>query len=215
MEFLGLTQTHHLWLFFVLLFGIIVLPGMDMAYTLASSLVGGLKAGFTAVAGQVLGGMLHVLMGVLGVGLLLKTFPEAFNAVLIFGALYIAWIGWSLLKGAPMLAEVSDAPPQRLSGIFFRAFMTCMLNPKAYLFMLAVFPQFLRIEYGPIAVQAVFMGLIIALTQTAVYGTVVIGASSIRGWLHNNQTGQQWLGQGIGVMLIGTAAWTGWQGWLI
>lgn len=63
-----LTQTTHLWLYFALVAGIILLPGMDMAFVMASSLVDGRKAGAAAVAGIVAGGIIHVAMGALGVG---------------------------------------------------------------------------------------------------------------------------------------------------
>lgn len=208
-----LVQTSHLWLFFVLVFGVVVMPGMDMAYVMASSLVGDRKAGFFAVAGIVVGGMLHVLMGVLGVGLLLKTFPQAFNIMLLAGSMYIVWIGWSLLRGATALDEVTETSPKTMTATFSRAFVTCLLNPKAYVFMLAIFPQFIRNEYGPIAMQALALGGIIALTQILVYGAIVFGAGSMRVWLRSNKTGQIRLGQTIGVILIAAAIWTGWQGW--
>ena len=208
-----LAQTSHLWLFFVLVLGIVVMPGMDMAYVMASSLVGGRKAGFFAVGGIVAGGMLHVLMGVLGVGVLLKTFPQAFNVMLLAGSLYIAWIGWSLFRGASALDEVTDASPKTMTATFGRAFVTCLLNPKAYVFMLAIFPQFIRKEYGSIAVQALALGGIIALTQILVYGAIVFGADGMRMWLRANKTGQIRLGQTIGVVLIAAAIWTGRQAW--
>ncbi len=208
-----LAQTSHLWLFFILVFGVIVIPGMDMAYVMASSLVGGRKAGLFAVAGIVVGGMLHVLMGVLGVGVLLKTFPSAFNILLLAGSLYIAWIGWSLFRGATALGEVPEGSPATLMATFSRAFVTCLLNPKAYVFMLAIFPQFMRKEYGPIATQALALGGIIAVTQIAVYGSIALGAAGIRVWLRSNKTGQVRLGQTIGIVLIVAAMWTGWQGW--
>jgi len=47
----------HLWLFFLMVLGIIVLPGLDMAFVLASSLTSGHRAGLVAVAGIVAGGM--------------------------------------------------------------------------------------------------------------------------------------------------------------
>jgi len=208
-----LTQTSHLWLFFLLVFGVIVMPGMDMAYVMASSLVGGRKAGLFAVAGIVFGGMLHVAMGVLGVGVLLKTFPQAFNLMLLAGSAYIAWIGWSLLRGATALDEVASVSQQTLTATFGRAFVTCLLNPKPYVFMLAIFPQFIRREYGPIFTQAMAMGGIISLTQITVYGSIVLGAAGIRLWLRTNKTGQVRLGQTIGMILILAAVWTGWQGW--
>jgi threonine/homoserine/homoserine lactone efflux protein len=208
-----LAQTSHLWLFFVLVFGIIVMPGMDMAYVMASSLVGGRKAGLFAVAGIVLGGTLHVLMGVLGVGILLKTFPQAFNIMLLAGSFYIAWIGWSLFRGATALDEVTEGAPKTLTATFTGAFLTCLLNPKAYVFMLAIFPQFIRKEYGTMAAQAFALGSIIAVTQFAVYGAMVLGAAGIRRWLRSNKAGQVRLAKFIGVILMAAALWTGWQGW--
>ncbi|UXI68379.1 LysE family translocator [Tahibacter amnicola] len=88
----------HLWLFFLVVFAVIVLPGMDMAYVMASGLVGGRRHGLLAVAGIVIGGVIHVAAAALGVGLLLKLVPGVFNAVLLAGATYMAWIGLSLLR---------------------------------------------------------------------------------------------------------------------
>ena len=75
-----LSQISHLWLFFALVLGIVIMPGMDMAYVLAGSLVGGKRNGMVAVAGIVTGGLAHVLIGVLGFGIVLKTFPHAFQS---------------------------------------------------------------------------------------------------------------------------------------
>jgi threonine/homoserine/homoserine lactone efflux protein len=208
-----LTQTSHLWLFFLLVFGVIVIPGMDMAYVMASSLVGGKKTGFSAVAGIVTGGMLHVMMGVLGVGLLLKTFPQVFNLMLLAGSSYIAWIGWSVFRGATALGDVKESAPRTLTATFSRAFVTCLLNPKAYVFMLAIFPQFIRKQYGSIVAQAIVMGSIIAITQILVYGAIVMSAAGVRVWLRTSKTGQIRLGQSIGIVLILAALWTGWKAW--
>ena len=96
-----MAQTAHLWLFFVLVFGVVLLPGLDMAYVLASALVGGRRAGLAATGGIVAGGIVHVTMGALGIMAVLRLFPTAFNAVLLAGALYIGWIGltWTLVSG--------------------------------------------------------------------------------------------------------------------
>lgn len=207
-----LTHTAHLWVFFVLVFGIIVLPGLDMAFVMASALVGGRSAGLAAVAGVTLGGMVHVLMGVVGVGLVLRTVPQLFQLMLFAGAAYVAWMGWSLLRGAAALGEVREAAPRSHAATFGRAAATCLLNPKAYVFMLAVFPQFLRPEYGPLGSQAVALSAIIAVTQVAVYGGVALGAAAMRGWLRTNQQGQVWMGRAVGVLLVAAAAWTAGQG---
>ncbi|MDP1742352.1 MAG: LysE family translocator [Polaromonas sp.] len=213
MDTLALTQTSHLWLFFVMVFGIIVLPGLDMAFVMASSLVDGRRSGLSAVAGTMAGGAVHVVLGAIGVGAILAIFPLAFQAMLLVGTLYIGWMGLSLWRGATALGEIGDARSRSLSATFGRAALTCLLNPKAYMFMLAVFPQFLRPSYGPIWLQAVVLGLIIALTQGTVYGAIALGAAHVKDWLRHNPRSQVRLGQAVGGVLILAASWTAWSAW--
>lgn len=85
-----MTHYAHLWWFFVLVFGVVLLPGLDMAFVLSSALTGGRRKGLAAVAGIIVGGVCHVVMTALGISMLLQLLPGAFNALLLAGALYIA-----------------------------------------------------------------------------------------------------------------------------
>ena len=203
----------HLWLFAFFVFGIIVVPGMDMAFVLSSALADGRRAGLAAVGGIVAGGMVHVAMGALGVGLLLQLFPAAFNAVLVAGALYVAWMGWGLWREPATLVKVDEQVSRPLRQTFARAVATCLLNPKAYVFMVAVFPQFIHPERGAIALQALAMGIIIAVTQALVYGAVALGASALRAGLAHSGRTQALLARAVALLLLGTAAWTLWHSW--
>lgn len=212
MDNLLLTHTSHLWLFTLMVLGIIAVPGMDMAYVVASALAGGRKLGLAAVAGIVGGGMLHVVMATLGLGLLLTLYPLAFTVLLLAGSLYIAWIGWSLWRGAATLGEVGTVPRLTVRQTMWRGAMSCLMNPKAYVFMVAVFPQFVRPDDGPLGVQAVWMGLIIASIQILIYGSFAWGAGGIQQWLRRNPVTQLALGRGVGVLLMLAAIWTVWHG---
>ena len=207
-------MTHYaqLWLFFALVFGVVILPGLDMAYIMGSALSGGRRAGFAALGGVVVGGVCHVVMTGLGVSVLLRTVPGAFNALLITGALYIAWIGVSLLRSdaAFSVAATGDRP---LSATFRQGMLTCRLNPKAYLFMLAIFPQFLRPQYGALLAQAAVMWLIIALNQVLVYGGLALAADRARQWLSREPAAGAFVARSVGVLLIGAAMFTGIEGW--
>jgi threonine/homoserine/homoserine lactone efflux protein len=85
---------------------------------------------------------------------------------------------------------------------------TNLLNPKAYLFMLAVFPQFLRPEHGSVARQALVLGLIIAATQAGVYGALALGAGGARDWLAARPGAGIVVNRGAGMLLIGVAMLT-------
>ena len=202
----------HLWLFFVILLGVVMLPGLDMAYVLGSSLTGGRAHGLVAVAGMVAGGVVHVTVGALGLAALIRYFPGAFNAILLAGALYIAWIGVSVLRSTSGFGNVSQR--ERSAWTTFRdAALTNLLNPKAYLFMLAIFPQFLRPEYGVLWIQAVVLGVIIALTQTGVYGAVAVVAGGLREWMQRNPEAGVIVNRVVGIALILAAIATGVDGW--
>ena len=207
-------MTHYaqLWLFFALVFGVVILPGLDMAYIMGSALSGGRRAGFAALGGVVVGGVCHVVMTGLGVSVLLRTVPGAFNALLVAGALYIAWIGVSLIRSDAAFSVVAtgDRP---LSATFRQGMLTCLLNPKAYLFMLAIFPQFLRPQYGALLAQAAVMWLIIALNQVLVYGGLALAADRARQWLSREPAAGAFVARSVGVLLIGAAMFTGIEGW--
>lgn len=206
-------DTALLWLFFCFVFGIIIVPGMDMAFVLANALAGGRRLGLYATAGVVAGGVVHVVVGALGVGAVLKLFPALFNLLLFAGALYIAWIGLALLRSGASLGAIPAARSRGPAAAFRQGMLTCLLNPKAYLFMFAVFPQFLRPEAGEIWLQAGILGAIIAVTQFSVYGGLAVAAGGGRGALASRPRTEAALGRAVGVLLIIVAALTLIEGW--
>ena len=200
-------------LFAVLVLGIVVLPGLDMAFVMGSSLAAGRRHGLAAVAGIAAGGVCHVVMTTLGISVLLKAIPAAFNALLLAGALYIAWIGISLLRADLAFGVQAEGGAMSAWTTFRRGALTSLMNPKAYLFMLAVFPQFLHAEYGPLWSQALALWGIIAVTQVTVYGAVALAAAQARGWLVRRPDAGMVAARVVGVVLVGAALLTGFEGW--
>jgi threonine/homoserine/homoserine lactone efflux protein len=198
----------NLWLYFVVVFGIVALPGMDMAYVMGSSMLGGRRAGLAAVAGIVAGGVCHVLMGALGIAAVLEIWPPLYNIMLGVGALYIGWMGIGLLRSSAVFEAGALTVAVAPALAFRRALITSLINPKAYIFMLAVFPQFLHPGQGAIWLQAGVLGMITWLTQAAVYGSLAVAAGQATGWFEGNPQAAQWTARGMGVVLIGVAALT-------
>lgn len=188
-----MTHLTALWLFFLLVAGVVALPGLDMAFVLASAGSGGRRAGFAAIGGIVAGGIVHVVMATLGIAVVLRVMPGAFNAMLLVGAVYMAWIGWSIARRRDAAAPAVETTAA--TATFRRGAVTNLLNPKAYLFTLAVFPQFMRREFGPLWVQAAEMSAIIIVTQVSIYGAVALVGGR---WLHGSPA----MTRAVGVMLM-------------
>lgn len=207
-----MTYTENLWLYFTLLFGIIVVPGMDMIFVLANALTRGRTAGLAATSGIMLGGLVHSVYGAVGVSLLANLMPVLFKPLLILGALYMAWIGVSLVKSSIVVDHVGPADTRSNWEAFRRGAVTCLINPKAYLFMLAVYPQFLRPDFGPLAPQAAVMAAMTAGTQLAIYGGLAVAAGRAREVLVGNGRATIWVGRIAGLLLIAVSAVTLWEG---
>src|ERR1044071_1455657 len=195
-----MTHLTALWLFFLLVAGIVARPGLDMAFVLASAASGVRRAGFSAIGGIAAGGIVHVVMATLGIAVVLQVMPGAFNALLVVGAAYMGWIGWSIARrrdaGAPAVETAAAT-----MATFRRGAVTNLLNPKAYLFTLAVFPQFMRAEFGPLWLHAAEMSAIIIATQVTIYGVVALAGGR---WLQRSPV----MVRSVGVLLIGLSVTT-------
>lgn len=201
-----------LWLYTLLVFGIIVVPGMDMFYILANALTGGRRMGIAALGGVMLGGAVHALFGTVAVGVLSQLPSMLFQAMVLAGAAYMAWIGYTLLRSSITVNGIGRATTRTEWAAFRQGTITCLLNPKAYLFVLAVFPQFVRPEFGPAWSQAFALGVITVLMQGAVYGALALAAGRGRDALVGNPAATIWVGRSAGALFVLVAAFTAWHG---
>ena len=203
----------NLWLFALLVFGIILVPGMDMLFVLSNTLTSGRSTGLMATAGIMLGGLVHTIAGALGVTILFEMAPWLFSALMVIGTLYMIWIGISLLRSTIRVADVPEA--KRKSGLiaFRQGLLTCLVNPKAYLFVITVFPQFLRPQLGPIWLQASAFGLVTITAQLLVYGGLAVAASRSADFLIANPHATTLIGRLCGGLFLLLALWSGWHIW--
>lgn len=207
-----MSYAENLWLFSVLLFGIIIVPGMDMLFVLANALTGGRRAGLAATGGIMLGGVVHTVFGATLVALILRLAPSLFLVMLLAGAAYMAWIGLSLMRSAIVVEAVGPAAPRPLAVVFRQGLVTCLLNPKAYLFVFSVFPQFIKPQYGQLWRQTMVIAVLCVATQFAVYGGLALAAAKSREFLTGSPGATVRVGRIAGLLIVMVAIWTAWHG---
>ncbi len=206
-----MSYAQNLSIYFALLFGIIIVPGMDMFFVMANALVGGRLRAMMATAGIMLGGVSHTMLAVFCLGIVTRIAPSALTVILLAGAAYMAWIGYTLIRSSIAVNDIGTVDTKTMWAAFRQGFITCMLNPKAYVFSFAVIPQFIRSEYGPLWSQALIMSLLTVMTQFSIYGGLALVAATSRDLLIRNPTVTIWIGRLAGVIFMIVAILTVWQ----
>ncbi|NKI40501.1 leucine efflux protein LeuE [Streptomyces physcomitrii] len=148
---------------------IVLLPGPNSLYVLSVSARRGVRAGYTAAAGVWCGDTVLMTLSAAGVASLLQGNAFLFSIVKYAGAGYLTWLAvgmvrtaWSMWRSrhrqAEAEAESEDGAAPAGERPFRRAFVVSLLNPKAILFFVAFFVQFVDPGYAYPALSFVILG---------------------------------------------------------
>ncbi|WP_326795573.1 leucine efflux protein LeuE [Streptomyces sp. NBC_01808] len=142
---------------------IILLPGPNSLYVVSVAARRGARAGYRAAGGVMCGDMVLMVLSAGGVASLLQASPTAFAVVKFAGAGYLTWLAVGMLRGAWRMwrerearavaraeGEAARAEPAReeMERPYRRAFVVSLLNPKAILFFVSFFVQFIDPAYA-------------------------------------------------------------------
>jgi homoserine/homoserine lactone efflux protein len=170
-------------LFATLAAAAIASPGPGVLMTLTNALQHGLRAALGGILGIVAGGFLLAGLCASGVGLVLTASEQAFTAVKLAGAAYLAYLGVRLWR-APA-APVAAARAGSGEGVrlrFLEGLSLQLTNPKAIIFFLSVLPPFLRpADAG--APQFASLLLTWGALMLAIHGLYALFARQARHWL--------------------------------
>lgn len=179
-----------------------------MFFVMANSLIGGRARGMAATGGIMLGGVFHTIFGAFFVGVIAQMTPIVLQLILLASASYMAWIGFTLLRSSITVSSIGNRSAGTLHSAFGQGFITCILNPKAYVFVLAVYPQFIQARFGSVWSQALVMGVLTIFTQMIIYGGLGLAAAKSRDWLISNPRVTIWIGRSAGTAFILVGAMT-------
>ncbi|MEJ8636952.1 leucine efflux protein LeuE [Streptomyces sp. NPDC006475] len=163
---------------------IILLPGPNSLYVLSVAARRGVRTGYRAAAGVWCGDTVLMVLSAAGVASLLQANAVLFGIVKFAGAGYLTWLAIGMLRAAWSMwrtrreraMEREAASPDAAADSerpFRRALVISLFNPKAILFFIAFFVQFVDPAYAYPALSFVVLG---ALAQLAsfLYLTLLI-----------------------------------------
>ncbi|MBN9488741.1 MAG: LysE family translocator [Alphaproteobacteria bacterium] len=167
-------------LFAVACLALTVTPGPDMLLIASRSVSQGRASGFATLAGIQAGTYCHALAAALGLSQLFVVVPIAYDVVRYAGAVYLLYLAYKTLRSTgTSFAPTVELRRYPIGTVFRQGLLTNLLNPKMALFVLALFPQFVRPEAGSVAVQILVLATLLNLIGVVVNGAVILAASQL------------------------------------
>ena len=158
---------------------IVLLPGPNSMYVMTVAARDGLKQGFAGALGIFTGDSILMILSVAGVASLIQTTPILFFVLKYLGGGYLAWLGFGLVKNAYRRIEPNelDVATERLTHRHAHPYRTALtislLNPKAILFFISFFIQFVDPAYDEPLLSFLILGILVQIVSQVYLGMII------------------------------------------
>lgn len=188
---------------------IVLLPGPNSLYVLSVAAQRGIRAGYLGACGVFLGDSILMTLAATGAASLLKENPALFAVIKYGGGAYLAWLGVAMLRACARALrhppQIEPAPVATLAcdRPFLRALGISLLNPKAILFFVSFFVQFVNPAYGRPALTFVALGMILQCASALYLSTLIMGGMHLSLAFRRRRRLSAFLKAGVGTLFLG------------
>mgnify|MGYP003207332478 CR=1 FL=1 len=174
------------WTYLVGAIFIVLVPGPNTLFVLKNSVSSGMKGGYLAACGVFIGDAI------------------LFNIVRYLGAFYLLYLGskilYATLKGKN--SETKSDEPQ-YGAIFKRALILSLTNPKAILFYVSFFVQFIDVNAG---ISFFILATTLELVSFCYLSFLIISGAFVTQYIRTKKKLAKVGNSLIGLMFVGFAA---------
>jgi threonine/homoserine/homoserine lactone efflux protein len=160
-------------------------PGPAMALIFRRAALRGLRGAVPTVLGLELGLYVWALFAGAGFAALVAASEVAYLVLRVVGAAVLLYLGGRTLltawRGQPAPAAEVAPGRRRWWGAFGEGVVVQLANPKAAVFMIAFYPQFVPAE-GPVFATTAFLGLLQITLETGLYLALAAGVARAGTW---------------------------------
>jgi leucine efflux protein len=200
---------------------IVLLPGPNSMYVLSVAARRGVRRGYRAALGVVLGDTVLLTLTAAGAASLLSRSPALFDVVKYLGAAYLAWLGVGMIRAAVQAVrglrrrsagtaltqdsatvaerEAADRNPLR------RALIVSLLNPKAILFDLAFLSQFVSPRAAHPITAFFLLSVIVQVFSLSYLSALILGGDRLAARFRRRRRLTASLTGGVGSLFLGFA----------
>ncbi|ACJ27177.1 Lysine exporter protein (LYSE/YGGA) [Shewanella piezotolerans WP3] len=196
------------WLSFVIACAVLTLiPGPCVLLVISQSLTKGIRAALMCILGDVIGGIILMVLSLVGVGAILATSATLFMIFKWLGVGYMAYLGYCQIKDARAYTANNNPTDDQAQNIdsMKAGFIASSLNPKAIAFYMAFLPQFMTPGSDQVLQFAILIVTSSVVVAVILAGYALVAASASRFFQH--QKSEKYLGYVGGSFLISGSAY--------
>ncbi|GAA3524070.1 LysE family translocator [Aeromicrobium panaciterrae] len=186
---------------------LIAIPGPSVVFVIGRALSYGRGIALATVAGNSLGLLAIVILVALGLGVIVQESVLVFTILRFAGAAYLVWLGIQAIrhrKGFDVgSAGTGVAPGLSTATAVRQGFIVGFSNPKAFMILGAVLPQFVDRGAGHVQMQMLLLGLLafgIGIVSDSLWAVI---ASQLRSWFNASPKRGEAMGVIGGTSMIG------------
>lgn len=188
---------------------IVLLPGPNSLYVMTVASRWGVAAGYRGACGIFLGDLILMILSATGAASLLQATPALFMGLRYAGAAYLVWLGIGLLRAGlcTWRGEAETAapvePPRDASHPFRVALLISLMNPKAILFFVSFFIQFVSPGYDHPELSFLILGVIVQFFSALYLSALIFGGTRLAEVFRRRRRLSAGATGGVGGLFIG------------
>lgn len=146
-------------------------PGPACALATTQAVRHGPLAAVHSIAGDALGNLTHITIAVVGLNLLISVAETILPYLQIMGGLFLFYLAYDAFtakteKAAPVVAR---------RNAFLSGFFSCVTNPKAIVFFVALFPGFMSSDHSTLYQAIVYGAIFMVLDAISIFAYAMLG----------------------------------------
>lgn len=190
---------------------IVLLPGPNSMYVTTVASRFGLAAGYRGAAGIFVGDLVLMTLAATGVASLFQANPALFIGLKYAGAAYLVFLGLGLLRAAVArwrdTEEKTVQRPDLGPGRPFQvALAISLMNPKAILFYVSFFIQFVSPTYDYPALSFFILGSVVQICSMLYLSVLIFGGTFLAETFRRRRKLSASATGGVGGLFIGFGA---------
>lgn len=185
---------------------IILIPGTGVIYTISTGLIKGKKASIIAALGCTAGILPHLFVSIALSSWLMNMNERAFFLLKSVGALYLLYLGISMIVSKTKLEFSKTINEDKAATIIRKGVFINLLNPKLTLFFFAYLPQYINSNGGIYIIESFILGIAFMILTFIVFVIYGVMAGLMKVIFIKSPKGLKYIQGLFGIIFIAFAA---------